>query len=332
MLGDATVDTQMIPAEQITAGSVLHAGRLITQIENGNPAARETLRQLMDRRGRAQLIGVTGPPGAGKSTLVATLIAEVRRSGRSVGVIAVDPSSPFSGGALLGDRDRMLEAASGDRGVYIRSLASRGAQGGLAAAVNDSVDVLDAMGKDVVIVETVGVGQGEYEIAKIAHTVVLVFAPGYGDSLQAMKAGITEIADVVVVNKADSTGADQTAKELAAQGFERHSPAGGKAWGVPVLKTSALRGEGIAELVAAVDAHFEFIGASDWRRLVEKARRKAQFAALVSDRLRHELLDGSAANLVDEQLADPHRAADQFVRAFLEAHHNAAPAAEGSEF
>jgi LAO/AO transport system kinase len=310
----------MIPASDITAGSVLHAGRLITQIENGHPAARETLRRLIPHRGRAQLIGVTGPPGSGKSTLVAALIAELRRQGRTVGVIAVDPSSPFSGGALLGDRDRMLEAASGDRGVFIRSLASRGAPGGLAAAVNDAVDVLDAMGKDVVIVETVGVGQGEYEIAKIAHTVVLALVPGYGDSLQAMKAGITEIADVVVVNKADSAGADQTAKELAGQDFARRSPVGGRPWRVPVLKTSALRGEGIVELVAAADAHFDFISGSDWRGAVERARRQAQFAGLVADRLRHELLDRPAAALSNGQLDDPFRAAEQFVCAFLEAH------------
>lgn len=312
------MDANSIPAGEITAGSVLHAGRLISQIENGSPVARATLRELIRHRGRAQLIGVTGPPGVGKSTLVAGLITELRRQGRSVGVLAVDPSSPFSGGALLGDRDRMLEAASGDPGVYIRSLASRGAPGGLAAAVNDSVDVLDAMGKEVVIVETVGVGQGEYEIAKVAHTVVLVLAPGYGDSLQAMKAGITEIADVVVVNKADSGGAEQTAKELAAQGFERRNPAGGKPWAVPIVKTSALRGEGTSELVAAVDAHFAFIGASDWRRLIEAARRQAQFAALVADRLHTELL-ANATQIGNGRLADPHQAADEFVRAFLAA-------------
>ncbi|MFD7407836.1 methylmalonyl Co-A mutase-associated GTPase MeaB [Streptomyces sp. NPDC059866] len=308
------------PAAHVVAGSVLHAGRLITRIENGHAEARAALRELAPHCGKAQLIGVTGPPGAGKSTLVAALIRELRGQGRTVGVIAVDPSSPFSGGALLGDRDRMLEASSGDRGVFIRSIASRGASGGLAAAVNDAVDVLDAMGKDIVIVETVGVGQGEFDIAKIAHTVVLVLVPGYGDSLQAMKAGITEIADVVVVNKGDTPGAEQTAKELAAQGFERTGPPGTKPWQVPVLRASALRDEGVAELVAAVDEHYEFTGSTQWRAAGERARRHAQFVAFVGDRLREELLAPAGAALDDELLADPYGAAERYVQALLSAH------------
>lgn len=296
----------------VAAGNVLHAGRLITQIENGNPAARAVLSELAARVGRAHLIGVTGPPGAGKSTLVAALIREWRSQHRTVGVIAVDPSSPFSGGALLGDRDRMLEAASGDRDVFIRSLASRGAAGGLAAAVNDAVDVMDAMGKDVVIIETVGVGQGDFEIAKIAHTVVLVFVPGYGDALQAMKAGITEIADVIAVNKADLPEAERTAKDLLAQGFQRMEPSGPKPWEVPVVKVSALRQEGIGGLVAAVDEHFERIGSTSWRLSLERSRRHAQFVACVADRLRGELL-ALAEDAFDDGLADPFGAADAFV-------------------
>lgn len=309
------------PASQVAAGSVLHAGRLITGIENGHAVARVALRELAEHRGRAQLIGVTGPPGAGKSTLVASLIRELRGRGRTIGVIAVDPSSPFSGGALLGDRDRMLEASSGDRGVFIRSLASRGASGGLAAAVNDAVDVMDAMGKDVVIVETVGVGQGEFEIAKIAHTVILVLVPGYGDALQAMKAGITEIADVVAVNKGDSPGADQTVKDLSAQGFERTDPSGGKPWSVPVVKVSALRHEGVAELVAAVDEHYAATGETQWRAVGERARRHAQFIAFVGDRLREELLGAAGSALDDRHLADPYGAAERYVQELLQAHH-----------
>jgi LAO/AO transport system kinase len=309
------------PAEQVTAGSVLHAGRLITQIEDGHAAARAALRELTPQCGGAQLIGVTGPPGAGKSTLVASMIRELRSQGRSVAVIAVDPSSPLSGGALLGDRDRMLESASGDRGVFIRSIASRGASGGLAIAVNDAVDVMDAMGKDVVVIETVGVGQGEFEIAKIAHTVLLVLVPGYGDALQAMKAGITEIADVVVVNKSDSPGADRTVKDLKAQGLSRVDPKGGGPWDVPVLKASALRQEGIAELVGAVDAHYRFIGSTTWKAINERARRHAQFIAIVGDRLREELLEVAGQTRDDRHLSDPYGAAEDFVQAVLSAHH-----------
>ncbi len=310
---DATTDQ----AEQVVAGSALHAGRLITRIENGQPDARAVLRSLAPHCGRAQLVGVTGPPGAGKSTLVSALIRELRSRGRTVGVIAVDPSSPFSGGALLGDRDRMVEASSGDSGVFIRSLASRGASGGLAAAANDAVDVLDAMGKDVVVVETVGVGQGEFDIARIAHTVVLVLVPGYGDSLQAMKAGITEIADVVVVNKSDTPGAEQTFKDLAAQGFQRTGPDGGPPWPVPVLQASALRQEGVAELVDAVDEHYRFTGRTQWRAAHEHARRRARFVAHAGDRLREELLETAADA---RALTDPYGAAEEFVTELIEAH------------
>lgn len=311
------MDATTSPADEVVAGSALHAGRLITRIENGHADARTALRSLVPHCGRAQLIGVTGPPGAGKSTLVGALIAELRRRERTVGVIAVDPSSPFSGGALLGDRDRMVEMSSGDSGVFVRSLASRGASGGLAAAVNDSVDVLDAMGKDVVIIETVGVGQGEFDIAKIAHTVALVLVPGYGDSLQAMKAGITEIADVVVVNKSDDPGAKQARKDLAAQGFERVGPEGTEPWPVPVLLTSALRQEGIAELVDAMDEHHRFTGQTQWRADHERRRRQAQFAALVGDRLQQELFEDA---IEDQDLTDPYGAAEEFVQKLLDTH------------
>lgn len=306
-------------ADEVTRGSVRHAARLITAVENGDPAARPVLRDLGARCGRAQIVGVTGPPGAGKSSLVASLIRELRSGGRSVGVVAVDPSSPFSGGALLGDRDRMIEAAAGDRGVFIRSVASRGAQGGLAAAVNDAVDVLDAMGKDVVVVETVGVGQGELEIASLAHTVMLVLVPGYGDSLQAMKAGITEIADVVVVNKADTPGADAAAKELRSHGYARTSPVGGEPWPVPVLAVSALRHEGVDALVAALDEHLAFLGAGEWRTHVEDRRQQARFVAFVQDRLRQDLLGAVATAAQGVVLDDPYGAAEEYVERLLKA-------------
>lgn len=306
-------------AEEVRAGSVRHAARLITAVENGDPTARPVLRRLADSCGRAQLIGVTGPPGAGKSSLVAALIGELRAQGRSVGVIAVDPSSPFSGGALLGDRDRMLEASAGDDAVFIRSVASRGAQGGLAAAVNDAVDVLDAMGKDVVIVETVGVGQGELEIASLAHTVLLVLVPGYGDSLQAMKAGITEIADVIAVNKADTAGAASAAEELRGHGYQRPDPTGGRPWPVPVLAVSALRRDGIGELSGALDRHLAFLGRTEWRAHVERRRRRARFVAFVQDRLRQDLTAAIAATAEHTAWCDPYDAAEAYVERLLKA-------------
>lgn len=307
-------------AEAVAAGNVLHAGRLISQVENGDPRARTVLRELAPRCGSAQIIGVTGPPGAGKSSLVATLIREVRDTGRTLGVVAVDPSSPFTGGALLGDRDRMLEASAGDAGVFIRSVASRGAQGGLAAAVNDAVDVLDAMGKDVVIVETVGVGQGELEIAKIAHTVVLVLVPGYGDTLQAMKAGILEIADIVAVNKGDTPGADQTRKELAQQRYERENPAGGEPWKVPVVLTSALRREGVDRLLTEIDRHYEFKDSSAWKEMTEQRRQQSRFVGFVESLVRQHLMSAAWEAAEQERLADPFGAAQEYVMRLLDAH------------
>jgi LAO/AO transport system kinase len=319
-------------AEQVRAGSVRHAARLITAVENGDPAARPVLRELGEGCGHAQVIGVTGPPGAGKSTLVGSLLRELRAQGRTVGVVAVDPSSPFSGGALLGDRDRMIEASAGDPGVFIRSVASRGAQGGLAAAVNDAVDVLDAMGKDVVVVETVGVGQGELEIASLAHSVLLVLVPGYGDSLQAMKAGITEIADVVAVNKSDAPGADQAAKELRTHGYERRDPTGGEPWPVPVLAVSALRSEGVADLVVALDQHLAFLGDGGWRAHVETRRQQARFVAFVHERLRQDLLSAVATAAQGPVLTDPYAAAEEYVERLMKAHSALDPATSEDSF
>ncbi len=313
-------------ADEVRAGSVRHAARLITAVENGDPAARPVLRELGESCGHAQLIGVTGPPGAGKSSLVAALIRHLRSRGGSVGVVAVDPSSPFTGGALLGDRDRMLEACAGDAAVFVRSVASRGAQGGLAAAVNDAVDVLDAMGKDVVIVETVGVGQGELEIASLAHTVLLVLVPGYGDSLQAMKAGITEIADVVAVNKADTPGADSAAKELRSHGYQRRNPVGGDPWPVPVHAVSALRQDGIENLLCALDEHLAFLGRTDWRAHVENRRQQARFVAFVQDRLRQDLMAAVATAAAGGVLSDPYGAAGEYVERLLKAQSALGPA------
>jgi LAO/AO transport system kinase len=247
--------------------------RLISHIENGEPQAEMLLQQLRPRAGKAHVVGLTGAPGAGKSTLVAALTKAIRVQHRTVAIISVDPSSPFSGGAILGDRIRMGEL-SGDPGVFIRSMASRGASGGIASTTADVCTALDAFGHHVVIIETVGAGQSEVEVARLAQTVVVVEAPGMGDDVQAIKAGIVEIADILVVNKADKPEAEQTANalqlalDLAQPSYGHHgvSALGSDAipsaaalspsdWRVPVLKTVAATGEGIAGVVEHIDAH-----------------------------------------------------------------------------
>lgn len=242
----------------LAAGEVRTAARLITRIERGDDTLVPLLQALYRRGGRAQVIGVTGPPGAGKSTLVSRLVAHWRAQGRRVAVLAVDPSSPFSGGAVLGDRVRMAEHACDD-GVFIRSMASRSHLGGLARAAGDALVVLEAMPWDVVLVETVGVGQNETEIMRHAPVVVLVQTPMGGDDVQAAKAGITEIADLFVVNKADHPQTDATVRQLLdmiALAMRLHPE---RSWQPPVLKTLALQGEGTVELASAIDrcfAHF----------------------------------------------------------------------------
>ena len=238
--------------------------RLLTGIENGDAAAQHLLRAWYPHTGRARTIGITGAPGSGKSTLVAALVKGLRARGQTVAVIAVDPSSPFTQGALLGDRYRMNELA-GDSGVFVRSMASRGALGGVATAVADSIIAFDANGFDVVIVETVGAGQNEIDVAWVTESVIVVEAPGMGDEVQAIKAGILEIADVVVVNKADRDGAGQTAATLAAAleiGRKR-------AWDVPVLKAVAITGEGVDAILDQLAAHQHYLetsGKGQWRR------------------------------------------------------------------
>src|SRR5262249_45044745 len=199
--------------DRVLAGEVRAASRLMRRIDDEDPAATADLQALFPRTGRAYVLGVTGSPGAGKSTLTDRVVARFRAQGKSVGVLAVDPTSPFSGGAILGDRIRMQDHAS-DPGVFIRSLATRGSLGGLSRATGDCIRVMDAMGKDVIVVETVGVGQDEIDIAQMAHTTLLVTVPGMGDDIQAIKAGILEVADVFIVNKADLDGADRTVREL----------------------------------------------------------------------------------------------------------------------
>ncbi len=240
--------------EGVLAGDTRAIAKMMSRAEAGFEDSRQAMAEIFGRAGNAHVIGVTGVPGSGKSTLIRTLTKEFRTSGRRVGIVAVDPSSPFSGGAILGDRVRMGDLATDD-GVFVRSMATRGALGGLARATMDTVDILDAAGFDIVVVETVGVGQDEVDIASAAHTVVVVSAPGLGDEIQAIKAGVLEIADVHVVSKADRADAGQTAADLQSMlglgltGRERFG------WQPEVIPVSAENGEGVAELAAHLDQH-----------------------------------------------------------------------------
>ncbi len=305
-------------ADRVAAGDLRAAARLMRDLDDQAPSARATLRALFPRTGRAYVVGLTGAPGAGKSSLTDRLIAGYRRQGRTVGVVAVDPTSPFSGGAILGDRIRMQDHAL-DEGVFIRSMATRGNLGGLSRATADVVTVMDAMGKDVILVETVGVGQDEIEVAALAHTVVVVTVPGLGDDVQAIKAGVLEIADVFAVNKADREGADRTVRDLQMmlelrrstatrpppdhdelhrfQAGEPWSPEDARFWEPPIVKTVATRDEGVADLAGAVEAHRAHLESTGMRAERETGRARAAFVALLRDRL----LAGALARLAGEQ-------------------------------
>lgn len=274
-------------------------GRLISLVEDGHPALPEVMAALAPHAGHAHVIGLTGSPGVGKSTTTAALIAALREQGKSVAVLAVDPSSPFSGGALLGDRIRMEHHAT-DPGVFIRSVASRGHLGGLSFATPQALRVLDAAGFDVILLETVGVGQSEVEVAARADTTVVIVAPGMGDGIQAAKAGILEIGDVFVVNKADRDGADNTVRDL------RHMIQLGNRersvnWRTPVVRTVASRADGIPDLVESLAAHRDWLessGALDERR---RLRAEAEIEAIALATLRRRL--GDRGGLVPDALA-----------------------------
>lgn len=242
-------------AAAVLAGDTRASARLMRMLDDRMPQATEVLRLLYPHTGRAQVIGITGNPGSGKSTLTSRLISHWRKQGKKVGVLAIDPSSPFSGGAILGDRIRMMEHAS-DAGVFIRSLATRGALGGLSRSTSDTVHVMDAMGCDVVLIETVGVGQDEIDIVRTAHTTVVVLVPGLGDDIQAIKAGILEIADLFVVNKSDLDGADRTVGDLRGlQMLLSEMPP----WLPPIVRTVAAKGEGVTELMQQIELHRQFL-------------------------------------------------------------------------
>jgi LAO/AO transport system kinase len=292
--------------------------RLISLVEDASPLLREVAERLAPHTGSAEVIGITGAPGVGKSTSTSALVTVLRQAGRRVGVLAVDPSSPFSGGALLGDRVRMQEHAT-DAGVYIRSMASRGHLGGLAWAAPQAIRVLDAAGCEVVLVETVGVGQSEVDVAGLADTTVVLLAPGMGDGIQAAKAGILEIGDVYVVNKADRDGADIVVRELRSVlslGFEAGD------WRPPIVKTVAQTGEGVADEVAAIARHRERLqstGELEVRRR-RRARDEVEAIAVTALRRRFGDLHGHAdldalADDVSAGILDPYTAADRLVDA-----------------
>lgn len=280
--------------QQLLAGDRRAAARLITLIENGDAQAPQAIGELYAHTGRAHIVGITGSPGTGKSTLVAALAKETRRRGHTVGIISIDPTSPFTGGALLGDRIRMQDL-SGDRGIFMRSMASRGSLGGLSVATADAIRVLDAFGKETIYVETVGAGQAEVDIVRAAHTTVVVEAPGLGDEIQAFKAGILEIADVFVVNKADREGSDRAVKALTAMldlGIPmRGRDDGSGQWRPPVLKTVASSEEGIAPLADAIEAHRAYLKDS------------GQFAAREREQIGIELRASVGRSLLEQHLS-----------------------------
>lgn len=315
---------------RVLAGDTRAIARLLSRAEAGTAEARDTLDAMFAHAGRAHVVGITGVPGSGKSTLVARLAAAVRRSGRTIAIVAVDPSSPFSGGAILGDRIRMGEL-TGDPGVYVRSMATRGTQGGLARGTLEAVDILDAAGFAVVVIETVGVGQDEVDIARAAHTTVVVSPPGLGDDIQAIKAGILEIADIHVVSKCDRPDANRMIADLKNMlalglGSETTSVRSRRFDGeavsdpIPVIPTSSIRDEGIADLLVAIDRHRDMLERSreiDARRaLIAERRLLAAGEAILRDQFaRHR--EGQVSALVSQLRArtlSPHRAAQQLLR------------------
>jgi LAO/AO transport system kinase len=310
-----TADDVAALVERALAGDRRSIAKVLSLVERGGDGARRAISMLHPRTGNAWSIGITGAPGAGKSTLTDQLVGRLRADGREVGVLAVDPTSPFSGGAILGDRVRM-QGHTTDEGVFIRSMATRGHLGGLALATPQAVRVLDAVGKQWIVIETVGVGQVEVEIAGHADTTVVVVNPGWGDAVQAAKAGLMEIADVFVVNKADRPGAADTERDLA--GMLELS--GARAWRPPIVQTVATSGEGVDELFDAISAHrahVETTGDADERRA---ARLRAELRGLVEAKLAEraaELCRGDRFDTIVAEVAsrarDPYTAADELL-------------------
>ena len=301
-------------AAGVRSGDSRALAKAISLVEREDSEAEKVLAELYASTGRARIIGITGSPGAGKSTLVAALAKHYRKEQQRIGIVAVDPTSPFSGGAILGDRIRMAELYT-DRGVFIRSMATRGFMGGLARATNDTVDLLDAAGFDIVLVETVGVGQDEVEVIRTVQTNVVVLVPGMGDDIQAIKAGLMEIGDIFAVNKADRPGADRTVNDVTMMMSlaEEHG-----VWVPPIVKTVALRGEGIAELDSALQKHFEFLGASGELDRRNRERVRIRIETLLKEKFMGRLIGGALPagdyeKILDDVLRkrnNPHDAAE----------------------
>jgi LAO/AO transport system kinase len=304
--------------ERVLKGELRAVARAITAVENGYDAAPDLMKAVFPNTGNALIIGITGSPGAGKSSLVDKLAFHYKDQGEKIGIIAVDPSSPFSGGAILGDRIRMATLGT-DPNIFIRSMATRGNLGGLARATVDAVSILDAAGYDKVIVETVGVGQDEVEIVKTADVSVVVLVPGMGDDIQAIKAGIMEIGDVFVINKADREGVLRTQKELEALLGLAHRP---DMWNPPIVKTVVTENKGIGDLVAAIESYRAFQETEDTGAVRRQAIARWRLLELLQERLLNETLNKNGTNETIDRLAleiaekrrDPYSAVDEILR------------------
>lgn len=293
--------------EQIRSGNLRALSRAITAVENRTKDSRELLKALFPHTGRARIVGLTGSPGAGKSTLVDALAGQYRKRQQTVGIIAIDPTSPFTGGAILGDRIRM-QSHTGDHGTFIRSMATRGSLGGLSSTTADVASVMDAAGRDLVLIETVGVGQDEVDIVRLADVTIVILVPGMGDDVQSIKAGIMEIADIFVVNKADREGAERVEREVKAmQSMSmRHDN-----WTPPVLKTVAATGAGVPELAAAIDEYEKFLDAGEFGRQRRIANWRNRLREMLRDEVLRCIVQGAfsedAVNKYAEQVAGQER-------------------------